>query len=256
MKVFKLGYFIGVALLSLNITISAEVLKNNLPPDCDVSGLAESNVLAVSWQPAFCEMKSQKKECSVTNTNAYQANNFALHGFWPNKSSCGHSYGYCDKNNPKEKGHCNYKPVPMSQESLANLGVYMPSAAHGTCLQRHEWYKHGTCQTQRDATQYYDMSIRLLKEFNESGISGYMAQNIGKSVSTKEFFSVVDKSLGEGAHKKMLIKCYKGMLIDIYISLPKDISKESTLKQLLREVDNNHNNGCGKTFKVDAIGQN
>ena len=41
------------------------------------------NVLAVSWQPAFCETKPDKIECRTQTADRFDASNFTLHGLWP-----------------------------------------------------------------------------------------------------------------------------------------------------------------------------
>lgn len=243
-------------LMFFGLFLNADENQGTVPAECRIAGLADSNVLALSWQPAFCEMKSSKTECKVSDPDVYQANNFALHGFWPNKKSCGYNYGQCGKGNVKKKNHCDYKPLQLSDDFFNELGTYMPSAAHGTCLQRHEWYKHGSCQLERNITEYYQMSIRLLKEFNESGIASYISKNIGKTIKAKDFFEIVDDSLGKNAHKRLKIKCYKNMLIDIYINLPKNVSEEDSLMELIAATENNHDNQCGSEFKIDPIGQN
>ncbi|NQZ32825.1 MAG: hypothetical protein HRU06_16275 [Oceanospirillaceae bacterium] len=218
-------------------------------------GLADSNVLALSWQSAFCEIKPDKKECKVRDSNSYQANNFSLHGLWPNRNKCNRKtgyYGYCGAVNTKPKQFCGYPKLALNEATRAQLRINMPSAAQGTCLQRHEWYKHGTCQS-LDVNQYYDIAIALQDEFNNSGIATLMAANIGSNVSTAEFFAVFDHAFGQGAHKKLQFKCTGANLIDVYINLPKDITTGDTLKSLVNRANTNFKNGCGKTFRVDAI---
>lgn len=222
---------------------------------CNTPGEADSFVFAVSWQPAFCESHRDKPECSVDDPASYQANNFTLHGLWPNKQSCGTKYGFCGKYQKTVRPFCNYDKVPMQPETLEKLGKVMPSAAHGSCLQRHEWYKHGTCQTKRDANGYFDLSMRLLKEFNDSGVADFMQSNIGRTVTTESFFDVVDQAFQEGAHKRLQISCRSGKLVDIYIQLPNPISQEASLPQLLKQAEPKFRNGCGERFEVDAIGQ-
>ena len=135
---------------------------------CQTAGLGNSYVFALSWQPAYCERHKNKPECGVTDPRSYQANNFTLHGLWPNKESCGINYGFCGKYKSGKRPFCSYDPVPMQNATREALARVMPSASHGSCLQRHEWYKHGTCQQEWDADAYYETAIRLLKEFNET----------------------------------------------------------------------------------------
>jgi ribonuclease T2 len=243
---------------------TAQVTSHGRPPvdpdtgdsvtDCNTAGQEDSYVFAISWQPAFCEGHRNKPECKVDDPTSFQANNFTLHGLWPNKKSCGTRYGFCGKYSSK-KPFCELAPVPMQPATLEALGQVMPSASHGSCLQRHEWYKHGTCQLQWNADQYFKESMRLLNDFNSSGMAKFMQDNMGKPVKTKDFFAAVDQAFQKDAHKRMQISCYEGKLVDIYINLPVQIEKEDSLVSLLSKAAPRFNNKCGESFEVDPIGQ-
>jgi len=43
----------------------------------------------------------------------------------------------------------------------------MPGYNDSSCLQRHEWYKHGTCQLQ-DQNQYYTQAVTFVNQINDS----------------------------------------------------------------------------------------
>lgn len=222
---------------------------------CNTAGLADGYKFAVSWQPAFCEMHRDKPECGVTDPDSYQAGNFTLHGLWPNKSSCGTHYGSCGKYRKPLRPFCKYPPVPITKPLLNKLGTYMPSVAHGSCLQRHEWYKHGTCQTTWGAEGYFETAIRLVQEFNNSGISAFMKANVGKQVEMDVFFKKIDQSLGEGAHSRMKVMCKNknGDLVDIYINLPAAIPADASLSDLIQQAPKDFSNNCGNSFTIDDI---
>ncbi len=222
---------------------------------CHTAGLQDSYVFAVSWQPAFCEAHQDKPECSVSDPQTYQARNFTLHGLWPNKKACGTGYGLCGKYQAEQRPFCAYEPVEMKAETEEKLGKFMPSAAHGSCLQRHEWYKHGTCQTEWDADGYFAVAMRLLEQFNTSGVAAFMAENIGKRVTTSDFFKQVDNALGENASRRLQISCNRGMLVDVYIRLPAKLPEDGSLATLIQQAEPAFNNKCGANFQVDAIGQ-
>jgi len=40
-------------------------------------------LLALTWQPSFCENKPNRKECRTQTTNRYDAKHWSLHGLWP-----------------------------------------------------------------------------------------------------------------------------------------------------------------------------
>lgn len=222
---------------------------------CNTAGQEDSFVFAVSWQPAFCEGHPDKPECKVDDPEVYQARNFTLHGLWPNKQSCGTRYGFCGRYKKAVRPFCNYDPVPMQADTLEKLGRVMPSAAHGSCLQRHEWFKHGTCQTERNADGYYERAMQLLEEFNAGGMAKFMQDNLGQTVTTQSFFDAVDTAFDSGAHQRLKILCKGGMLVDIYINLPDELADDATLENLLEQAKPRFKNGCGPYFQVDVIGQ-
>lgn len=226
-----------------------------IDPSCQLPNKEDSYKLAVSWQPAFCESHRGKPECKITDTTVYQAAHFTLHGLWPNKRECGVNYGSCGQYKKPARSFCDYAPVPMKAETVKNLGEIMPSVAGGSCLDRHEWYKHGTCQTDWDADGYFATATRLVKEFNDNGIADFMKQNTGKTVSTAAFLQIVDKSFGKRASQRLNLGCDRdGNLVDVFINLPKDIPANVALADLIQQAPESFNNRCGKSFNIDAIG--
>lgn len=222
---------------------------------CSIAGLEDSYVFAVSWQPAFCETHRDKPECAITDPNAYQAKNFTLHGLWPNKSSCGTNYGFCGKQQQEKGSFCNYPQVGLTPAVFQKLGVVMPSAAAGSCLQRHEWYKHGTCQTDWDNDGYFSVAIDLVQQFNDSGMSAFMTKNIGHLVKKEDFLMKLNEVFGKGASERMKIMCDGDNLVDIYINLPKKIMLGDKLASLIQQGVEGPGYRCPEQFKVDAIGQ-
>lgn len=227
--------------------------------DCQVANKEDSYKLAVSWQPAFCETKQgrPKPECKIDDSTVYQASHFTLHGLWPNKRQCGTGYGFCGKDYKQQvKPFCDYAAVSMKPETTEGLGKIMPSVSSGSCLERHEWYKHGTCQTNWDADGYFGTAVRLTKEFNDKGVAEFMTKNIGKTVKTADFLQVVESSFGKNASKRLYLGCDSrgGNLIDVFINLPKQIPENVALADLIQQAPESFNNRCGKSFKVDAIG--
>jgi len=224
---------------------------------CNVAGKEDSYVFAVSWQPAFCEGHPDKPECKVKDPDSYQAKNFTLHGLWPNKNSCGTKYGFCGKYKKGVRPFCNYDKVPMSAETLDDLGKVMPSASYGSCLQRHEWYKHGTCQIEWNADGYYENAMQLLADFNGDnidGVSAFMVENLGKQVSISDLSERIDQQFGADAHKRMQYTCTSdNKLVDVYISLPAKLGDNIPLTSLIQQAPEKYRNKCGDSFVVDRI---
>jgi len=244
-----------LSLACISQTAVARPSNGEVDPSCQLPNKEDSYKLAVSWQPAFCETHQGKPECKITDSKVYQASNFTLHGLWPNKQDCGANYGLCGQYKQQVKSFCDYAPIPMKPDTVQRLGEIMPSVAEGSCLDRHEWYKHGTCQTAWDADHYFDTAVRLVKEFNANGIAQFMQKNIAKTVATTEFLNVVDKSFGKNASKRLSLGCDKqGRLVDVFINLPKEIPEKAALTTLIQQAPESFNNRCGKSFIVDAIG--
>ena len=230
------------------------------PVVCDKAGEADAYVFAVSWQAAFCKMMKRKgrmddkPECAVSDPDAYQAKNFTLHGLWPNKSDCGTGYGWCGEQ--KElSGHdfCDYPPLWMTEWVRDELNRVMPSAKAGSCLQRHEWYKHGTCQVLRTDDGYFDLAATLVDQFNASGAARLMADNLGGEVTVADFRAAVDRGLGEGASERMKLTCTGGNLVDVYINLPRRLAGAS-LGELIGEGRAGFSSNCGDRFRVVPLG--
>lgn len=221
---------------------------------CNTAGLQDSFVLALSWQPAFCETKPNKPECQIDDQQSFQASHFTLHGLWPNKKSCGTSYGYCGDVRKKPDGFCNYPVLSLEQQTRNQLEVVMPSAAAGSCLQRHEWFKHGTCQGQWTQTDYYNVAVKLTHEFNQTGVSDFMRRHTGKTVSEKEFKEMIAQVHGGYVHRALQLKCKNNNLVDLYIHLPAPLSSDKPLAELMRQGGKGYQSNCRGKFKVDPIG--
>ncbi|MBU1054297.1 MAG: ribonuclease T [Proteobacteria bacterium] len=222
--------------------------------ECQTAGLEDSYVLALSWQPAFCETHCDKPECRIEDKKSYQARNFTLHGLWPNKKSCGKDYGFCGEVQNTPGDFCDYPVLQLFSQTRQTLEQVMPSASAGSCLQRHEWFKHGTCQTKWSIDEYYETAIDLTHQFNESGIAYFFTRNTGKNVSEEEFISKVECALGNGTHNRIELKCSNGNLVDVYITLPADITPGQSLGELMGQGESRYKSNCGGSFHIDPIG--
>ncbi len=222
---------------------------------CDIAGQSDSHVLALSWQPAFCEFRPDKPECRITDLSAYQARNFTLHGLWPNKKSCGTRYGFCGEVKKQEHDFCDYPEVRLATAARDTLAQVMPSVAAGSCLERHEWHKHGTCQTEWSDDQYFELASDLTRQFNESGMAYFVNRRIGREVRTEDFLSRLAAVLGAAARERVKLGCKDGLLVDVQISLPAALEAGADLEILIAQAAPKDGSSCGETFRVDAIGQ-
>lgn len=191
-------------------------------------------LLALTWQPSFCETHSRKKECRTQTKNRYDATHWSLHGLWPQPRSnayCGVSN--MDKSIDRNKRWHLLEPLKLSQKTATELAFVMPAVASN--LQRHEWIKHGTCYGS-DAEDYYSDSISLTKQINNSIVGKLFNKGVGKRVSLKQVRQHFDKAFGKGAGSKVDMRCdKKGRVSEIWINLKGEINPETQIKTLLKK---------------------
>ncbi len=228
---------------------------NGNSSSCSIAGEADSHVLALSWQPAFCETKPQKPECKITDPQVYQAKHFTLHGLWPNKKSCGTHYAFCGDVKAQKQNFCDYPEIKLNSTSQASLTEVMPSVTAGSCLERHEWHKHGTCQVAKSIEDFFDLSVDLARQFNDSGMAYFMNRRIGQQVRTEDFLNRIAAVLGSAARDRIKLNCDQGMLVEIQLSLIADLTPGADLEKLIVNAPAQSNSNCGETFRVDPIGQ-
>lgn len=251
-----------------NLTISQAKTSRGLShaplsADCHEPGLFDSHVLAVSWQPAFCETKSSKPECKKLTPESAAASSFTLHGLWPNKTSCGFAYGTCGSFTESPKDFCDYPALEnLSADIRTQLGEVMPSEKYGSCLQRHEWWKHGTCS---GLTQdgYYTRAIDLINQINASDfVSQFISENVGQKVSTDDMKTAFEDSFGEGTFNNVRLRCTKhqsagqqeSLLTELQIVLPKELGSDPDFATLInQDKEDQGSSNCQTSFLIDPV---
>jgi ribonuclease T2 len=190
-------------------------------------------VLALSWEPAFCEKMKNKAECKGQTASSYEATHFALHGLWPQPRRnvfCGVDRATAALD---DQHQWDSLPAPqMSAETKAALDKVMPGTQ--SVLERHEWIKHGTCYPGGNADQYFKDAVRLVNDVNASAVQAFVAANIGKSIQTSELRAKFDEAYGKGAGDRVRVSCSPdGMISELTIGLKGDISASSKLGDLI-----------------------
>ena len=236
--------FINLLLIIFSVTLNAQ-------DSCTISGMADSYVLALSSQPGFCETYGYevgKPECLELSEHSYQANHLTLHGLWPNVEMCKHHYGFCGVQ--AKANHCDYPSLPLSSGVSNELKKLMPSFYYGSCLERHEWNKHGSCQI-LSADDYFSLAIRLAKEADESALGQYLTTHRGQTVKRSELRNAINQAFGEAQGRKVYLGCTHGILVDIYIQLPAVLSADDSLISLIEKAaDESWRDLCGKKIKI------
>lgn len=165
----------------------------------------DSYILALSWQPAFCETKPNKPECRSQHERRYDANNFSLHGLWPQPRE----NIYCNVAKQivelDKRGRWNDLPkLEIEENTRKELAQLMPG--YRSNLHRHEWVKHGTCMT-NDPQRYYEISMDALNFINKSALRDLFANNIGKEITAKQIVDAMERSFGKGAGNRITVSC-------------------------------------------------
>lgn len=195
-----------------------------------------SYLLALSWQPAFCESHPGKAECMAETPASFDATHLSLHGLWPQ---------------PRRVAYCNVSPeqiaaddahrwesLPepdLTPETKAGLDQAMPGTR--SLLERHEWIKHGTCYPGGVAETYFADAIRVTSAFNDSPVQGFLAANIGKTVSGKELRAKFNEGFGKGAGDRVRLACKddggRRLIVEITVGLRGNITIGTAVSELI-----------------------
>lgn len=215
-------------------------------------------VLALSWQPAFCET-ADTPECETLESrgsSSFAASHFTLHGLWPqqdfdpadNKPGTGRNDSlYCGVS-PQQREldeNDNWKELPptgLTDAKLTKLKKFMPGVASG--LHRHEWYKHGTCYSDTPQ-EYYNESLALQKQINDSKVRDLFADNVGDYLTADEIRQAFDESFGSGASDRVAIDCSNNNIEELEINLAGTIEKGTKISELMSNASAVSDISCG-----------
>lgn len=195
MSVAKLGWLVIVAaLLAPPVGAWAQDQKDGCP-DRRVHGKAGEWMLAISWQPAWCEVPGDECQRALPECmRPYHGGEaLTLHGLWPQWG------GYCDVPDSVIKnfcgnGRCAIARPDMSAETEKFLASIMPSSA--SRLDRHEWLKHGTCSAMTPDA-YFRKAGDLVEAFRATHLGRLLADRVGQTVSRQEICDTFAKDVGK-----------------------------------------------------------
>ena len=219
------------------------------------SSALENYILAVSWQPGFCETRPSKPECRSQSKDRFDASNFTLHGLWPqprNNIYCNVAPQVVATDKDKKWGEL--APLVLENKTRTELNKVMPGSQSN--LHRHEWIKHGTCYNGEPAEEYYKDSIKLMDALNRSAVRDLFANNIGKEITSTQIREAFDNHFGDGTSDKIKIACKKDgrrrLITEITIALKGNLD-ELTMGDAMLAAANANNVGCNKGI-VDPVG--
>ena len=211
-------------------------------------------ILAINWQPAFCETLPGKPECERQTEDSFEATHFTLHGLWPqprDNEFCGVSE---DDRWASENGRWRNLPeVRLSRELRAELDEVMPGTLSG--LDRHEWTKHGTCYG-ASQEEYYRDATDLMLALNTSAVADLFAANIGRKITLRQVREAFDAAFGAGAGERVRMACEadgnRTIITELTIGLTGTIDGPDDLAALITAASPTEG-GCSSGM-VDPVG--
>jgi ribonuclease T2 len=217
--------------------------------------------LALSWQPAFCEGHREKKECVSQTEERYDARNLAIDGLWPNKrGDRQHRYAYCGVSKKtikldKPDSWCKMPKLNLADETAKNLPIYMPG--YPSCLQNHEWYKHGTCSGLK-ANEYFEAAYTLDSKIADTNFGKFISANVGETVTSDDLLKEFEKDYGTGSRKFINLFCDradgKALLSEVRIYLKKKLPDNGILNGYFALPDKSERGNCPDSFIIDKAG--
>jgi ribonuclease T2 len=218
-------------------------------------------VLALSWQPAFCEFHSVTPECRSQNDSRYDATHLALHGLWPSvQGDTRHDYEYCGVERDlrgKDQAHawCDLPAPGLTEQSNKRLTTLMPGLQ--SCLERHEWVRHGVCSG-LSVKDYFEKAMALVERIAKTKFSTYITSNIGKRVTLGSLLNEFDKDFGAGSSRGLALLCDSkhgaSMLTEVRLYLKKESLAAPLSRDSFIQAEASDKNSCKKQIAIDPVG--
>ncbi|WP_443748081.1 ribonuclease T2 family protein [Asticcacaulis solisilvae] len=194
-----------------------------------------THLLALSWEPAFCETHSGKTECRGETRQSPEARQLSLHGLWPQPD--GNFYCHADPQQVTlDKGsHFDQLAAPdITPATHDRLAAVMPGTQ--SALERHEWIKHGTCFG-TSADVYFNRAADLTEQVNASAVGQLIAAHAGQTVQISDLVSAFSQAFGADARNAIVIKCASGELSEIDVYLAGDVTGSAPVANLLARAE-------------------
>ena len=234
-----------------NRWVNKECFKSSISTSLTSKKIYSSNneLLALSWQNAFCETHRRVKECqkSFFSKTRYTDSAFGLHGLWPQPRSniyCGVSS--TDKKLDKRHQWNRLPKIELSSSTVKELKEVM--TGYGSNLHLHEWIKHGTCSNMT-ADKYYSRAISLTKQINNSKVGKLFKDNIGKKLTLSQVRFKMNNSFGAGSGDRVELRCKNGLITELWLHLGGSGNNIKELLQNGKKVSSRCREG-----KVDRVG--
>ncbi|MEM9331864.1 MAG: ribonuclease [Pseudomonadota bacterium] len=231
-------FLYGASLLALILIIMLIVALSKSDQFFEGTSKRQFYVLAVSWQPAFCEKLPNRPECRSQRAGRFDASAFSLHGLWPQPS--GNTYCNVPSDLVQKDKSRRWSELPkldLSASLRKELAKKMPG--YRSFLHRHEWYKHGVCMPDLTAEEYFRISLNLLDGLNASEVRTLMIQNIGLQLESRQLKAAFVRAFGKEADQRVTVDCYRDdgrrLIQELKIHLAGNMDTIRELKQAILE---------------------
>ncbi len=202
-------------------------------------------VLALSAQPAFCERKPDRPECETLAPSDPAVRLIALHGLWIQPRGT----EYCalpDGMATPPADWAAYPDLGLDPALADALRAVMPGV--GSHLDRHEWFKHGTC-SHDTAEAYYRESVALMHQVWERPAVAALAARQGETLSRAEVEAILAPDFGA---VRLTVECEDGMLAALLLQLTRRGEAPLDLDRDLRPGEIRFRD-CGDRIVIDAL---
>jgi ribonuclease T2 len=223
-----------------------------------VAGQFDSYVLTLQWSAAFCETRPNLPECGDRDPDRFSAKNLTLHGLWPEKAGDStHAYGYCGVDDAtraldRAATWCRMPALDLSSPTRSRLAEVMPAVA--SCLQNHEWYKHGSCSG-FTPDSYFSQASALVAHVAGTSFGRYLSANTGRTVTADALLAAFERDFGAGSRGMVRLTCAKAggadLLTDVRLKLTHPLRPADELGKMLLPGGGKGN--CPASFKLDEL---
>ncbi|TFW19518.1 ribonuclease T2 family protein [Duganella callida] len=216
---------------------------------CSLPNQEDSYVLAITWQPGFCEhtkYNGKKPECDAMNGGTLPAKTLSLHGLWPNKKECGTNYGSCQG-----------QQFALSKDTVEKIAPWMPNFFYERTFGAYEWNKHGKCQSLAP-DDYFLKAVSAVRVVNDSEVGSIVLGNVGKNIRVSDFFDRIKQRYGAQVADSITLVCTgHKYLQEIRVSLATDFSTDRDLPRMMANAKPSGVRalGCADEIYVEAAGK-
>jgi ribonuclease T2 len=221
-------------------------------PGSEQAGRFDYYLLSLEWHPTFCAAHARLDECAPGTSDRYD-DELVLHGMWPSvRGDSSNSYGFCGvpqsvRQLDTAATRCRMPEVPMSSSTRGTLAAHMPGT--DACLERHEWYRHGTCSG-LSGDDYFAAADAMLLQANRSALGRFVSAHKGESVPASDLLAAAQSDWGGAAASAVRLTCQNGSLNEVRIALAPGVTASSSLASSLARAEGG--SSCPVSVRIPA----